>query len=333
VDGQRTDPYTPDGSIIRPYKTIQSAINAVTGAAYGRINLTIFSGNYNEQVTLKQFVNLCGEGIDGVYIQFDTGDTVIGPATSDSSLSNLNIMCNSDNILHTALRVQNGSIVTVGNLNLMALRTSLIVENGAFFADNGGSGCMSGEADCVVIKNGGFAAFNNYVFSGWGNPYYDLTVEAGGEVQLTADCFFYNERTNILGTVTYRGKCSKLGNDSSVTGTTVKDALETLKSNGATINPQTDTTYQLVLTDAGKIVTLTNASPIAVTIPTNAVVAFPVGTRTDLIQGGAGKVTFSGAGVTIKSKSSNKSIGAQNVGVSLIKEATDTWYLIGDLIA
>jgi len=78
---------------------------------------------------------------------------------------------------------------------------------------------------------------------------------------------------------------------------------------------------------------LTNASPIAVTIPTNAVVAFPVGTRMDLIQGGAGKVTFSGAGVTIKSKADNKSISAQNVAVSLIKEDTDVWYLIGELIA
>ena len=98
------------------------------------------------------------------------------------------------------------------------------------------------------------------------------------------------------------------------------------------INAQIGTTYQLVITDVGKLITLTNASAIAVTIPTNAVVPFLVGTRIDLLQGGAGKVTFSGVGVTIKSKSSNKSIGAQNVAVSLIKEATDTWYLIGDLI-
>jgi hypothetical protein len=37
--------------------------------------------------------------------------------------------------------------------------------------------------------------------------------------------------------------------------------------------------------------------------------------------------------IQIKSKLSNKSISAQYVGVTLIKELTDTWYLIGDLIA
>ena len=81
------------------------------------------------------------------------------------------------------------------------------------------------------------------------------------------------------------------------------------------------------------MITLTNSAAIAVTIPTNGVVPFLVGARIDLIQGGVGKVTFSGAGVTIKSKLSNKSISAQYVGVTLIKELTDTWYLIGDLIA
>jgi hypothetical protein len=110
---------------------------------------------------------------------------------------------------------------------------------------------------------------------------------------------------------------------------------KSLKGGGAilSINAQIGTTYQLVITDAGKLIILTNALPIAVTIPTNAVVPFLIGTQIQLIQGGAGKVTFSGVGVTIKSKSSNKSIGAQNVTVALIQESIDVWNLIGDLIA
>lgn len=102
---------------------------------------------------------------------------------------------------------------------------------------------------------------------------------------------------------------------------------------GITENAQTGTTYTLVLTDSRKMVSLTNAAAIAATIPTNASVAFPIGTQIDLVQGGAGKVTFSGAGVTIESYSSYKSIAGENVGVSLIKTATDTWLLIGNLIA
>ena len=86
--------------------------------------------------------------------------------------------------------------------------------------------------------------------------------------------------------------------------------------------------------DVNETITLTNASPITVTIPAFSGVSFSVGTAINLIQGGVGKVTFTGAaGVTIKSKAGNKSIGAQNVAVSLLKESTNTWYLIGDLIA
>lgn len=100
-----------------------------------------------------------------------------------------------------------------------------------------------------------------------------------------------------------------------------------------TINAQTNTTYTLILTDNSKLITFDNASPIAVTIPTNASVAFPIGTQIDCVQILAGKVTFSGSGVTINSKGGNKSIATQWVGVSLIKTNTDTWLLLGELIA
>lgn len=99
------------------------------------------------------------------------------------------------------------------------------------------------------------------------------------------------------------------------------------------INAQTGTTYTLVLTDQSKLVTLTNASAIAVTIPTNASVAFPVWTQIDFSQDWAWKVTFSGAGVTINSLSSLKSIGGQYVGATLVKTATDTWNLYWNLIS
>jgi len=98
------------------------------------------------------------------------------------------------------------------------------------------------------------------------------------------------------------------------------------------INVQTGTAYTLVLTDASKLIIFTNASAITVTVPSNASVAFPIGTQIDLVQGGTGKVTVSPAsGVTINSQSGNKSIAGQWVGVSLIKTDTDTWLLLGNL--
>ena len=101
--------------------------------------------------------------------------------------------------------------------------------------------------------------------------------------------------------------------------------------NQAIENAQTGTTYTLALTDAGKMVTLTNASAIALTIPTNATTAFPINTRIDLLQYGAGQVTVGGAGVTINSSGAKLKLTGQYSGASLWKKATDTWVLIGDI--
>jgi hypothetical protein len=99
------------------------------------------------------------------------------------------------------------------------------------------------------------------------------------------------------------------------------------------LNSQTGTTYILVSADRGKLVSLSNASPITLTIPTNSTTAFPTGTRIDIIQTGAGQVTVGGAGVTINSKDSKKKLSASGSAASLIKFATDTWWLVGDLSA
>ena len=101
-----------------------------------------------------------------------------------------------------------------------------------------------------------------------------------------------------------------------------------------TINAQVGTTYTIAISDELKLVTCDNASPITVTIDTNANIAMPVGARIDILQKGAGKVTFSPAvGVTLNSKGGNKSIGGQYVAVSIIQYSFDYWFLIGDLIA
>jgi hypothetical protein len=99
-------------------------------------------------------------------------------------------------------------------------------------------------------------------------------------------------------------------------------------------NAQTGTSYTLVLTDAGKMVTCSNASAITLTVPPNADVAFPTNTRIDLLQYGAGQVTVAaGSGVTIYSKGSALKLSAQYAGATLWKKATNTWVLVGDITA
>lgn len=101
-----------------------------------------------------------------------------------------------------------------------------------------------------------------------------------------------------------------------------------------TINAQAGTSYTFALTDAGNLCEFTNAAAVTVTVPPNSTVAFSVGTQIDLMAGGAGKVTFAqGAGVTIKSVNSLKSLAAQEAAGTLVKMATDTWRLTGSLVA
>ena len=101
---------------------------------------------------------------------------------------------------------------------------------------------------------------------------------------------------------------------------------------GSTLNAQTVTTYNLVLTDAHKTVTLTNGSAIDARIPLNSGTAFPIGTRIELIQGGAGQVTVAPTGgVTVNSSGGKTKLAAQYAVATILKVATDTWYLFGDI--
>ena len=97
-------------------------------------------------------------------------------------------------------------------------------------------------------------------------------------------------------------------------------------------NNQTGTTYTLALTDVAKVVTLTNGSAITLTVPTNAAVAFPIGTQILLYQGGAGQVTISSS-ATIRSQGTKLKITGQYGVAGLLKVNTDEWVAYGNLSA
>ena len=99
------------------------------------------------------------------------------------------------------------------------------------------------------------------------------------------------------------------------------------------INAQTGTTYTLAASDTDKLVTLSNASPITVTIPANSSINWSIGNAVKFSQLGAGQVTFTaGVGVTLRSTPGLK-CRAQYSGVEAIKIATDEWLIVGDLSA
>jgi hypothetical protein len=101
------------------------------------------------------------------------------------------------------------------------------------------------------------------------------------------------------------------------------------------INAQTGTTYTTVLADNGKLTTLSNASAIAVTIPLNSSVAYPVGAQINMAQLGAGQVTVSGAGgvtlVSTGATAATPKTRAQYSTLTCVQTSTDNWLVMGDI--
>lgn len=91
-------------------------------------------------------------------------------------------------------------------------------------------------------------------------------------------------------------------------------------------NAQTGTTYTLALLDAGKTVTLNNASPVAVTVPLQSSVTWIANTQINLLNIGAGLVTIAGdVGVTINGTPLTLETSK---GGTLIRTASNTWTFV-----
>jgi hypothetical protein len=99
------------------------------------------------------------------------------------------------------------------------------------------------------------------------------------------------------------------------------------------INAQT-ASYTAVLTDDGKLVTMSNASANNFTVPPNSSVAFGIGTQINIAQLGAGQTTLvAGAGVTINSAGTKLKLKAQYAVATVVKTGTDEWFAVGNLSA
>ena len=91
--------------------------------------------------------------------------------------------------------------------------------------------------------------------------------------------------------------------------------------------------YTLVLGDKNKIVEMSVATANTLTVPPNSSVAYAVGSQINILQTGAGQTTVTaGAGVTINAAPGLK-MRTQWSYATLVKRATDTWVLVGDISA
>jgi hypothetical protein len=116
------------------------------------------------------------------------------------------------------------------------------------------------------------------------------------------------------------------------------DVLSAAMFNGLvafTLNSQAGSTYTLTATDQYQVlVVTTSGSAKTVSIPTNASVAFPVGTAVSILNTGAGALTINAVtpGTTTITSAGSTSASptvAQYKSAVCIKTDTDAWSIVG----
>lgn len=171
----------------------------------------------------------------------------------------------------------------------------------------------------------------------------DVTASAGSNATTIANAAVtYAKIQNVSATSRVLGRITAgAGSPEELTAANLKTILALVSTDitnfaldsyaaAQTFNTQT-TSYTLVSGDAGKAVEMNVGSANNLTVPTNASVAFPIGTIISVYQYGAGQTTVVAAGgVTVRSALTLK-LRKQYAGATLQKRGTDEWYLTGDL--
>jgi hypothetical protein len=230
------------------------------------------------------------------------------------------------------------------------------------------SGEQGFETDTLKLKIGnGSTAWNSLAYVATGSTGTVTSVAAGtgltggtitgtGTIALSTPVSVANGGTGIssfgTGVATWLGTPSSanlaaavtdetgsgalvFGTSPTITGGTFADAVirQTLLTPTFTTN-----VYTLVLGDQGDILLASNgATAGTINIPTNASVAFPVGTQITIIQTAAGQLTIQATTpgtTTIASTGATATapkLRAINSSATLIKTNTDQWYVVGDI--
>jgi len=108
--------------------------------------------------------------------------------------------------------------------------------------------------------------------------------------------------------------------------------MSTIANAIVAINAQIGTTYTAASTDVGKLITLSNASAITLTIPPS---IFAVGDQINIMQGtgGSGVVTISGGSVTLNSNGAKLKTNGQYAVATILCTAANVFLVFGNLVA
>lgn len=188
VDGNRADSYTEDGTILRPFKLIQSAINQVITNADNSsfaYDIRVFSDNYPENLTFNSLllVNLSITGTDSV-----TGaQSITGTLSSTSNNTNLQTLTINNLTI-------NGDVTLTGDVNNTTFGNNQIAFNNCWIRTN-----TNGLA-CTNLRSALFTNCNIVPITGNGPTFTNCNAEfftcIGLSSNATALTLVYNSGGN-----------------------------------------------------------------------------------------------------------------------------------------
>lgn len=321
VDKNRTDSYTENGSYARPYKTFTACLNSITDASDTKRYLILaYPGRYLEALTLKSFVGIKALIADSVEIRVSTGNTITAPTAMNyfgCILEDLLIENLSATAGHVGISVEAKGVVTLKGCYVSTVDLPIDVKADGFCGMEASS-TTSTNTDGIRVRNTGFLAVEGGTQSGKDATTYDIAVEAGGFAVLNGGVMPYNNRILRDGSIEYRSPAGIIGNDSSVTGTTVKDALNTLyhKVNTVTDTTNLDGTYYVVL--CNKATAMTINLPLANTMTNRCY---------EIKNINVGVVTIDGNGAELIDGAATYELSTQWASAKIVSNGTG-WYIL-----
>lgn len=252
-----------------------------------------------------------GATVDAVQIGITAAgeiDTTAGNLTIDSAGGTVTV---DDNLTVTGNLTVSGTTTSI-NTETITLDDNIIILN------NNESGAPSQNAG-VEIERG--TSTNVLIRWNESNDKWEITNDGStyGNIITTAD----------TGTIT-----STMILDGTISNTDISSTAAIDRSKIADVSLDTKTAnYTLTLNDKNKIIEMNVSSSNFVYVPTNASVAFPVGTQIQIVQYGSGKTKIEAvtSGTTSIRATPGVFLRAQYASATLIKRGTDEWYLLGDL--
>lgn len=234
------------------------------------------------------------------------------------------------------IQTRNGTAAqwTSANPTLMAGEIGAETDTGRFKVGNGSTAWNNLGYAASMKWLGAYSAGTAYVVNdvvSYNNSSYICILNSTGNLPTNAT---YWSLMALAGAGDVVGPASSTDSVLAVydgtTGKLLKNSTMPISSVGYIGSPQSTNTT-VAASDAGKHIYFTGGSTATLTVNTNATTPIDVGTTILVVNNNSGNLTISGAGVTFQlanGTTGNRTVATKGMA-SLIKVATDTWWVTG----